>query len=119
MRSTAARENLTEITPALLKSLAATGNPDAAVGAFDNLLRALPTGAQLFALLRNNHDLLELLATILGVAPTLAEVFARRRATTRRRHSKPVSARRGPTRRSSTVHGSSWRSASFSSRSAS
>jgi [glutamine synthetase] adenylyltransferase / [glutamine synthetase]-adenylyl-L-tyrosine phosphorylase len=78
MRSTAARENLTEITPALLQAFSRAGNPDAAVRAFDNLLKALPAGAQLFALLRNNPDLLDLLATVLSAAPTLAEVFARR-----------------------------------------
>ena len=35
MRSTAARESLTEITPALLQAFSRAGNPDAAVGAFD------------------------------------------------------------------------------------
>jgi len=78
MRSTAARENLTEITPALLKAFSRAGNPDAAVRAFDSLLKALPAGAQLFALLRNNPDLLDLLATVLSAAPRLAEIFARR-----------------------------------------
>ena len=78
MRSTTARENLTEITPALLKAFSRAGNPDAAVRAFDSLLKALPAGAQLFALLRNNPDLLDLLATVLSAAPRLAEVFARR-----------------------------------------
>ncbi len=78
MRSAAAREGLTEITPALLQALSRAGNPDAAVRAFDSLLKALPGGAQLFALLRNNPDLLDLLATILSAAPRLAEIFARR-----------------------------------------
>jgi [glutamine synthetase] adenylyltransferase / [glutamine synthetase]-adenylyl-L-tyrosine phosphorylase len=78
MRSTAAREALTEITPALLQAFAKAGNPDAAVRAFDNLLRAAPAGAQLFAILRNNPDLLSLLATILSAAPRLAEIFTRR-----------------------------------------
>ncbi len=78
MRSTAARESLTEITPALLKAFSRAGNPDAAVRAFDSLLKALPAGAQLFALLRNNPGLLDLLATILSAAPRLAEIFARR-----------------------------------------
>ncbi len=78
MRSTAARESLTEITPALLQAFSRAGNPDAAVRAFDSLLKALPAGAQLFALLRNNPHLLDLLATILSAAPRLAEIFARR-----------------------------------------
>jgi glutamate-ammonia-ligase adenylyltransferase len=78
MRSTAAREGLTEITPALLEAFSRAGNPDAAVRAFDNLLRALPAGAQLFAVLRNNPELLSVLATILSAAPRLAETFTRR-----------------------------------------
>ncbi len=78
MRSTAARENLTEITPALLQVLSRAGNPDEAVRAFDSLLKALPAGAQLFALLRNNPELFDLLATILSAAPRLAEIFAHR-----------------------------------------
>lgn len=78
MRSATAREGLTEITPALLQALSRAGNPDAAVRAFDSMLRALPAGAQLFALLRNNPDLLKLLATILSAAPRLAEIFGRR-----------------------------------------
>ena len=42
---------LTEITPALLEAFSRAGNPDAALRAFDILLKALPAGAQLFALL--------------------------------------------------------------------
>jgi glutamate-ammonia-ligase adenylyltransferase len=78
MRSTAARESLTEITPALLEAFSRAGNPDAGLRAFDALLRALPAGVQLFALLTNNPELLDLLATILGAAPRLAEIFAQR-----------------------------------------
>ncbi len=78
MRSTAAREGLTEITPALLQAFSRAGNPDAALRAFDSLLKALPAGAQLFALLNTNRELLDLLATILGAAPRLTEIFARR-----------------------------------------
>jgi glutamate-ammonia-ligase adenylyltransferase len=78
MRSTAAREGLTEVTPALLSAFSRAGNPDAGLRAFDSLLKALPAGAQLFALLNKNQELLDLLATILAAAPRLAEVFARR-----------------------------------------
>src|SRR5919112_349063 len=78
MRSTAAREGLTEVTPALLQAFSRAGNPDAALRAFDSLLKALPAGAQFFALLTNNRELLDLLATILGAAPRLADIFARR-----------------------------------------
>jgi glutamate-ammonia-ligase adenylyltransferase len=78
MRSTAAREGLTEITPALLQAFGRTGNPDATLRAFDRLLRAVPTGAQLFALLARNRNLLDVLATVLGAAPRLADIFGRR-----------------------------------------
>lgn len=77
-RSTAARERLTELTPALLEAFARGGNPDAGFNAFDALLRALPAGVQLFAILASNRQLLDLLALILGAAPRLAETFARR-----------------------------------------
>jgi glutamate-ammonia-ligase adenylyltransferase len=78
MRSAAARERLTEITPALLEALAGTDNSDAAFLAFDRFLARLPAGVQLFALLHSNPDLLDLLATILGTAPSLAETVIAR-----------------------------------------
>ncbi|HSM41675.1 MAG TPA: bifunctional [glutamine synthetase] adenylyltransferase/[glutamine synthetase]-adenylyl-L-tyrosine phosphorylase [Afifellaceae bacterium] len=78
MRSTAARQNLTSITPALLKAFAEAGDGDAAVRTFDAILRGLPAGVQLFALLAARRELLDLLAMILAAAPRLAEAFARR-----------------------------------------
>ena len=72
-RSARARERLTEIMPALIKALAAAADPDQAFLAFDRFLRGLPTGVQLFSLLRANPHLLQLVATILGTAPRLAE----------------------------------------------
>ena len=78
MRSTTARERLTNITPALLKAFADAGDGDAAVRSFDAILRGLPAGVQLFALLSARRELLDLLAMILGAAPRLAEAFARR-----------------------------------------
>ncbi len=78
MRSTAAREALTNITPALLKAFCNAGDGNAALRSFDGILRGLPAGVQLFALLSARRELLDLLAMILGSAPRLAEVFARR-----------------------------------------
>jgi [glutamine synthetase] adenylyltransferase / [glutamine synthetase]-adenylyl-L-tyrosine phosphorylase len=78
MRSAQARERLTEITPALLKALSKAGDPDAACIAFDRFLGGLPSGLQLFSLLRANPQLLDLLATILGSAPRLAQELSRR-----------------------------------------
>ncbi|WP_018184163.1 bifunctional [glutamine synthetase] adenylyltransferase/[glutamine synthetase]-adenylyl-L-tyrosine phosphorylase [Kaistia granuli] len=78
MRSAAARERLTEITPALLEALSSTDNADAAFNAFDRFLARLPAGVQLFALLGSNPGLLNLLTTIMGTAPRLAEIVTAR-----------------------------------------
>jgi glutamate-ammonia-ligase adenylyltransferase len=77
-RSSRAKELLTELMPALLKALAATGDADQAFLAFDRFLGGLPTGVQLFSLLKANPRLLDLIATILGTAPRLAEQLSRR-----------------------------------------
>jgi len=77
MRSTRARELLTEITPKLLESLGATAQPDAAFARFDDFLARLPAGVQLFSLLYANPGLLELIAEIMGGAPRLAEHLSR------------------------------------------
>jgi glutamate-ammonia-ligase adenylyltransferase len=78
MRSARAREVLTELVPRLLAALAATDAADQALGAFDAFVARLPAGVQLFSLLGANPHLLDLLATIMGTAPRLAETVARR-----------------------------------------
>ena len=78
MRSATARERLTEFTPALLEALAGTDNADAAFTAFDRFLSRLPAGVQLFSLLSSNPGLLDLIATIMGTAPRLAETIIHR-----------------------------------------
>ncbi|MCA3559791.1 MAG: bifunctional [glutamine synthetase] adenylyltransferase/[glutamine synthetase]-adenylyl-L-tyrosine phosphorylase [Aestuariivirga sp.] len=77
-RSAKARELLTELMPKLLTALAAMGDADLAFLAFDKFLSGLPAGVQLFSLLKANPKLLDLLATILGSAPRLAEQLSRR-----------------------------------------
>lgn len=77
-RSTKARERLTEFTPALLQALAKTDNADAAFLSFNSFLAALPSGVQVFSLLRNNPQMLEILTIILGASPRLAETMGRR-----------------------------------------
>ena len=77
-RSSRAKELLTELMPALLIALARTGDADQAFLAFDRFLGGLPTGVQLFSLLKANPRLLDLVATILGTAPRLAEQLSRR-----------------------------------------
>jgi glutamate-ammonia-ligase adenylyltransferase len=77
-RSGAARERLTELMPALLTALSRTGHPDQAFLAFDRFIAGLPAGVQLFSMLKANPFLLELLATVLGSAPRLAQGLSRR-----------------------------------------
>ena len=77
MRSAVARERLTEILPALLKAFAGSGDADATFAAFDRFLSGLPTGIQLFSLLKAHPQYLELIANILGSAPRLAQEMSR------------------------------------------
>ena len=77
-RSTKARERLTEFTPALLKALGNADNADAAFISFNSFLAALPSGVQLFSLLRNNPQLLEIITIVLGASPRLAQTMGRR-----------------------------------------
>jgi glutamate-ammonia-ligase adenylyltransferase len=77
MRSTRARELLTEIMPRLLDVLGKTADPNAAFARFDDFLGRLPAGVQLFSMLYANPGLLDLLAEIMGSAPRLAEHLSR------------------------------------------
>jgi glutamate-ammonia-ligase adenylyltransferase len=77
-RSARARELLTELTPALLKALAKTADPDFAFARFDEFLGGLPAGVQLFSLFQHHPDLLQLVAEIMGESPQLATQLARR-----------------------------------------
>ncbi len=77
-RSTRARELLTELTPALLSALSGTATPMEAFLRFDGFLSALPAGIPLFSLFHSNPALLDLVAEIMGNAPALADLLARR-----------------------------------------
>jgi glutamate-ammonia-ligase adenylyltransferase len=79
VRSAQARERLTEVQPLLIEALAETASPDAAFASFDRFLSQLPTGVQLFSLLRANPKLLRLVADIMGTAPRLSRILSRRR----------------------------------------
>lgn len=78
VRSARARELLTEAQASLITALAETADPDLAFAGFDRFLAALPGSVQLFSLLRVNPRLLRLVADILGTAPRLARVLAKR-----------------------------------------
>jgi len=77
-RTARARELLTELMPALLKTLAQSGDADRAFIAFDKFIEALPAGVQLLAMMRANPKILGLIAQILGSAPRLTESIASR-----------------------------------------
>src|SRR5277367_3970603 len=78
VRSPRAREVLTEVTPALLEAFAGSGDPDAALGAFDEALARMPASVELMSILRSNAALRELFGDVLGAAPRLAQVIATR-----------------------------------------
>jgi len=75
MRYERARTLLNELVPAILTALSKTAEPDAALVRFDDFLRQLPEGVQMFSLLHANAWLLNLLAEIMGSAPRLAALL--------------------------------------------
>ncbi|WP_137151404.1 bifunctional [glutamine synthetase] adenylyltransferase/[glutamine synthetase]-adenylyl-L-tyrosine phosphorylase [Devosia sp. FKR38] len=77
-RASAARAHLTELLPALLNTLSNAGNADEALAKFDDFLSRLPTGVQLFALLRNHPNLRTLLVQLMASAPRMAEAVIHR-----------------------------------------
>jgi glutamate-ammonia-ligase adenylyltransferase len=79
IRTPRARELLTEMQPVLIEALSRTADPDRALLSFDRFLSELPSGVQLFSLLKQNTNLLDLIAAIMGTAPRLASILSRRR----------------------------------------
>jgi glutamate-ammonia-ligase adenylyltransferase len=77
-RASAARAHLTELLPALLVTLSGTGGADDALARFNDFLSRLPSGVQLFALLRNHSNLRTLLVQLLASAPRMAEAVIHR-----------------------------------------
>lgn len=75
-RSARARELLTELTPSILEALQRQTRPNEAFRLLDAFLTNLPSGVQVFSLIRANPRLLVLLCDIMGAAPRLAETLA-------------------------------------------
>ncbi|MCH2038587.1 MAG: bifunctional [glutamine synthetase] adenylyltransferase/[glutamine synthetase]-adenylyl-L-tyrosine phosphorylase, partial [Rickettsiales bacterium] len=73
-----ARELLTELTPALLKAMTETANPDKAFINFNEFLSHTPAGVQVFSLFLQNPMLIELVAEIMGSYPYLANNLIRK-----------------------------------------
>ena len=78
LRSTRSRQLLTELVPVLLRAFGSTQDPDRALLKFDAFVAGLPAGVQLFSMLYNNPNLLELMAEIMGSAPMLADRLDRK-----------------------------------------
>jgi glutamate-ammonia-ligase adenylyltransferase len=76
LRGPAARTVFAELVPLLVDHIARAENPDAALVTFDRFLGNLHGGARLFSLLRQNPDLVALVASVLGTAPRLADTLA-------------------------------------------
>ena len=76
LKSSFAREQLAELVPLLIPHFARSGNPNAAVLAVDRFLAALQVAGRLLSLLRQNPDLISLIALVLGTAPRLADSLA-------------------------------------------
>ena len=76
-RSERSRQLLTELMPRLLAGLAGSAEPNAAFRRFDRFLMGLPAGVQVFSLLYQNPWLLEIIAKIMGMAPSLSEYLSR------------------------------------------
>jgi len=77
LKGEAARNQLQEMLPSLLEQLAHGDNPDAALVAFDHFLTNLHGATRLLSLLRQNPDLIALVALVLGIAPRLGDTLAR------------------------------------------
>ncbi len=78
VRSARAREALTEVVPALLEAFAGSGDPDAALSAFDAAMGKMVATVELLSILRSNDKVRELFGDVLGSAPRLADVIASR-----------------------------------------
>jgi glutamate-ammonia-ligase adenylyltransferase len=77
LRNEATKTAFIEFVPGLIDGLAHAEDPDDAVIAFDRFLGALQRGGRLISLLRENRDLVALVALILGAAPRLGDMLAR------------------------------------------
>jgi [glutamine synthetase] adenylyltransferase / [glutamine synthetase]-adenylyl-L-tyrosine phosphorylase len=77
LKGEAAHEHLQALLPVLLEQIARTDNPGATLVLFDHFLANLYGAARLLSLLRQNPDLIALIALVLGTAPRLGDILAR------------------------------------------
>ncbi|WOI57599.1 glutamine-synthetase adenylyltransferase [Palleronia sp. LCG004] len=80
LRSERALDIFDRIRPKVLERLLESPRPDQALARFDDFLRGLPAGVQLFSLFEANPQLIDLIADIAGTTPDLASYLARNAA---------------------------------------
>lgn len=76
-RSDRARALMEGLLPLVFKSLSETGDGDAAFIRFDDFLKGLPSGIQLFSLFQSRPALLDLTAEVISSSPFLATWLTR------------------------------------------
>jgi [glutamine synthetase] adenylyltransferase / [glutamine synthetase]-adenylyl-L-tyrosine phosphorylase len=76
LRGAQARSNLDELVPLIIDQVSRAENPDTAFAAFDRFLAELRAGGRFLSLLRQNPQIMEFIALILGVAPRMADTLA-------------------------------------------
>ena len=72
LRSVRARELMSDLLYSIFNALAKTKDPDGSFLAFDEFLKELPAGIQLFSLFQSRPALLDLLIELISVAPVLS-----------------------------------------------
>lgn len=78
LRTERAKHLLEQILPGILAAFSETHRPSTALSRFDKFISQLPAGVQLFSLLQTNPSLFKLLARVMGLAPALAELLAKK-----------------------------------------
>jgi glutamate-ammonia-ligase adenylyltransferase len=76
LRGAQARNYLADLVPLIIEKASRAQNPDAAFAAFDRFLTGLRAGGRFLSLLRQNPQVIEFIALIVGVAPRLADTLA-------------------------------------------
>ena len=78
LRTPAAREAFEGMLPSLLESFGATPASTTAINRFDDIVTRLPSGINLYRLIKARPALSHILAQLLGHAPVLADAMGRR-----------------------------------------
>lgn len=80
LRTERARRLFARYAPRLVEALSATGEPDQTLARFASFFEGLPSGVQALSLLVNQPGLSRALINVIGLAPRLGEILARRPA---------------------------------------